>query len=684
VDDVSHLIRWIPALPLLGAALGGLWLIFAARPLPRPAVALLHCAGPLAAFGLSAWLTAQLATQHEPTSRVWIDDIYTWISSGDFHAEVAFLFDPLSAVMCLVVTGVGSLIHLYSIGYMGEDHRDDAGFARFFTYLNLFLGSMLILVLADNLVLLFLGWEGVGLCSYLLIGFWYLDDYNARCGQKAFVTNRVGDFAFLLGIFLLFWSFADAGAPTLSFREMAASIDLLAERTLEVPAWLCALGLEAPSWHLLSLAALLLFIGACGKSAQLPLHVWLPDAMAGPTPVSALIHAATMVTAGVYMVSRMSFAYALAPGAQATVAWVGGSTALFAASVALVQKDIKRVLAWSTVSQLGYMFVAAGVAAYTAAIFHVVTHAFFKALLFLGAGSVILSMHHEQNIDHMGGLKRSLPWTRWTFLIGVLALAGLPFASGFLSKEEILLAVSTAAGTPGHGALLVMGLVTATLTAFYALRLYMLVFEGRSRTVHGASGAHAEVHERGAWIVAPLVVLGVLAAIGGAIVGLPDFWGELLALPTESNSLHHFLLPFVRQAAEEGHASHWELFWLSFAIFLLFGGFAVLLYLGRIPLARDLLLSLAPVRRVLANAYGVDALYDALIVRPLERVSRVFLFRVVDVRWIDGAGVHGVVALVRGLGERGLRRLQTGLVQSYVFVMLLGGMFLLAWMVRGV
>jgi len=677
VEDPSSLIRWIPALPLLGALAGGLWLIFGPRPLPRSLAAFLHCAGPIAAFALSISLTTHLATELEPGSRWLVDAVYPWISAGDFHVDLAFLFDPLSAVMCLVVTGVGSLIHLYSIGYMGDDHRDDAGFARFFVYLNLFLGAMLVLVLGDNLVLMFLGWEGVGLCSYLLIGFWYLDDYNARCGQKAFITNRVGDFAFLLGVFVLFWAFADAGHPTVAFREMGAHVQALAERSVELPAAFAGED-GVPSWKLLSLAGLLLFGGACGKSAQLPLHVWLPDAMAGPTPVSALIHAATMVTAGVYMLARTSFVYELAPGAQAAVAWVGVSTALFAATVALVQKDIKRVLAWSTVSQLGYMFLAAGVGAYGAAIFHVVTHAFFKALLFLGAGSVILALHHEQNVDQMGGLKHALPWTRWTFLIGILALAGLPFASGFLSKEEILLAAAGAHQTPGSLGLLTIGLVTAILTAFYSLRLYMLVFEGRSRA-HG----HHEVHEPDAWILAPLVVLAFLALFGGAIVGLPAFYAEMFNAPQAEGTLHSFLSPAVHEAAAEGHAPHEALFLGSIAIFVIGAGAAVQLYRGKIPLARDLLSSLAPIRRVLANAYGIDALYEALILRPLERVSRSFLFRVVDVRWIDGAGVHGVVGLVRGVAERGFKRFQDGLVQSYVFLMLLGAMALLLWIVGG-
>jgi NADH-quinone oxidoreductase subunit L len=359
---------------------------------------------------------------------------------------------------------------------------------------------------------------------------------------------------------------------------------------------------------------------------------------------------------------------------------VGALTALFAASVALVQKDIKRVLAWSTVSQLGYMFLGAGLAAYGAAIFHVITHAFFKALLFLAAGSVILALHHEQNIDHMGGLKRSLPWTRWAFLIGVLALAGLPFASGFLSKEEILLAAATAHATPGHAALLVLGLVTAVLTAFYSLRLYMLVFEGRSRSAHAGHGDHA-VHERGPSIVGPLVVLAVLAAIGGAVIGLPAFYAEVSGLA--EGSLHAFLQPALREPAAAGHAPHSALFLGSALIFAAGAGFAVLLYQGRIRIARDLLSSLAPIRRVLANAYGIDALYDALIVRPLERTSRGFLYRVVDVRWIDGLGVNGTARAVAGLAQRGLRRFQDGLVQSYVFLMLLGGMALLAWVVGG-
>ncbi len=402
----SQLLRWIPLLPLLAAVTHGVLLAVVRRSLPRGVVILLSCGAVILSFLLSFVALVELIGVEG--QRVLVDNVYTWIGSGSFSAEVAFLLDPLSATMSLMVTGVGSLIHIYSIGYMDEDHREDKGFQRFFCYLNLFMFAMLMLVLGDNLLLMFLGWEGVGLCSYLLIGFWYADRYNAYCGSKAFIVNRIGDFGFLVGIFLLFWSLADAGHAVLSFRDLEAHLGAIVERTVTLPAWLGFLP-GAPEWRLTTLIGICLFIGAMGKSAQIPLYVWLPDAMAGPTPVSALIHAATMVTAGVYMVCRMSFLYAEAPGASALIAWTGAITALFAGSIAIAQTDIKKVLAYSTVSQLGYMFLAAGVGAYTAAIFHLVTHAFFKALLFLGSGAVILAMHHEQDTDKMGGLRKLHP-----------------------------------------------------------------------------------------------------------------------------------------------------------------------------------------------------------------------------------------------------------------------------------
>src|SRR5262245_21843689 len=416
--EAYPLLRWIVLLPLLAATVHGVSLALLRRPLGRAATVALSVGAPALSFGIAFLALLRLAGL-PPEQRVLGDLLFTWIGSGKLSADAAFRVDPLSAVMILVVTGVGFLIHLYSVGYMDDDHREDRGFQRFFCYLNLFTFSMLVLVLADNLVLMFLGWEGVGLCSYLLIGFWYSDRYNAYCGAKAFIVNRLGDFGFLIGIFLLFASFVDAGVPAgVGFADVAQHFAAIADRTIATP-W-------GTQWQLVDVIGLCLFVGAAGKSAQIPLYVWLPDAMAGPTPVSALIHAATMVTAGVYMVCRLSFLYAAAPVASAVIAWIGAVTAIFAATIAIAQTDIKKVLAYSTVSQLGYMFLAAGVGGYTGAIFHLVTHAFFKALLFLGAGSVILAMHHEQDIRKMGGLRRRIPLTRVVFLVGVYAISGFP------------------------------------------------------------------------------------------------------------------------------------------------------------------------------------------------------------------------------------------------------------------
>ena len=470
----SDLLRWIPALPLLGALVHGVGLGLLRREMPRGLVVAISCGAPIAAFAVTCLALAQILGS-AGESRVLVDEVFTWIGAGRVSAEMGFSFDPLAAIMCLIVTGVGSLIHIYSIGYMDDDHRDDGGFQRFFAYLNLFLCAMLLLVLGDNLLVLFLGWEGVGLCSYLLIGFWYGDRWNAYCGMKAFVVNRIGDFGFLVGIFLLLGSLGDAA--TLNFVELKAALPKIVEQTISVPAWLPG----PESWRLTTLIGLCFFLGACGKSAQIPLYTWLPDAMAGPTPVSALIHAATMVTAGVYMVCRMSFLYVEAPGASAVIAWTGAATALFAATMAIAQTDIKKVLAYSTISQLGYMFLAAGCGAYGAAIFHVGTHAFFKALLFLGSGAVIMAMHHEQNIDKMGGLRRWLPVTHGVFLIAVLAIAGFPPFSGFFSKDEILLSAYAAHQIPGHQWLWAIGLVTAAITAFYMWRLHFRTFYGECR-----------------------------------------------------------------------------------------------------------------------------------------------------------------------------------------------------------
>jgi NADH-quinone oxidoreductase subunit L len=669
----SDALRWIPLLPLLAAVASGAWLIFARRELPRPIVIAGACGAPIVSFAIALREVVALALLPENGARTVVDNVYTWIGAWPFQAELSFLLDPLSAVMVLVVTGVGSLIHVYAVGYMADDHRDDAGFQRFFCYLNLFVFSMLLLVLGDNLLLLFVGWEGVGLCSYLLIGFWYLDDHNAMCGQKAFVVNRIGDFGFLLGIFLVYWAYAEAGMPTVAFLELREHVGAIAERTLALPAWLAFLP-GFPEWKLATLAGLCLFVGAAGKSAQIPLHVWLPDAMAGPTPVSALIHAATMVTAGVYMICRLSFLYAHAEGALATVAWVGGITAFVAGTIGVCQRDIKKVLAYSTVSQLGYMFLAAGCAAYGAAIFHLMTHAFFKALLFLGAGSVILGMHHEQDIDRMGGLRRAMPWTHATFLVAVLAIAGAPLLSGFFSKDEILLGVWLAHDVPAHTALWALALVTAGITAFYMFRLYFRVFEGS----HRGHDLH-QVHEQSNWIVAPLAALALLSVLGG-YVGLPDAYGDLIGIPA-SNSLHHFLQPVVGSAAHEvGFPEEIGLAALAVAAAAAGAGLAWLLYVARPELPARIAASVRPLYTLVWNKYFVDELYGAALVRPLVWLSDRVLYRVVDARVIDGLGVNGVAAFVRGVADHGLKYAQTGYAQSYVFVMIVGAVVLVGFL----
>ncbi|MCP4005976.1 MAG: NADH-quinone oxidoreductase subunit L [bacterium] len=679
MDHVDDSLRWIPLLPLIAALLSGLWLMFAKGNLPRPVVIVLACGAPILAFAKSLWVVKDLATGFEPGQRYLVDNVYTWISAGDFHAELSFLLDPLSAVMILVVTGVGSLIHIYSVGYMDEDHRDDRGFQRFFVFLNLFTFAMLMLVLGDNLLVMFVGWEGVGVCSYLLIGFWYLEDHNAMCGQKAFVVNRIGDFGFLLGVFLLFWSFSAAGVPTVEFREMALSIGLLEGKTVQLPSWLSFLP-GFPVWTLLTLACLCLFLGACGKSAQLPLYVWLPDAMAGPTPVSALIHAATMVTAGVYMVCRMSFAFSLAPGASATVAWVGALTALFAATIGMAQKDIKKVLAYSTVSQLGYMFLAAGVGAYSAAIFHVATHAFFKALLFLGAGSVILGMHHEQNMDRMGGLLRRMPWTGWTCLMGVAAIAGFPFMSGWLSKDEILLSVNLAHDVPGHSALYAIGVLTAGITAFYMGRLWFRVFTGENRA---DPHTQDQIKEQPSWILFPLVVLAVFSVVAGWGT-LPDAYGDQFFGIRESNSLHYFLNHVAHSVHHEvDHSTEFGLATFSTGVAAIGFGLAYLLYYRRKGLEKQIVSAIRPLYRLVYNKYWIDELYQAVIIRPLLAVSDRVLSRVVDAKWIDGFGVNGTARFVVASAERVLKYAQTGLTQSYVFVMLVGGIVLIVYLVGG-
>ena len=579
-----------------------------------------------------------------------------WITAGSFVAEIGFQIDPLSLVMALVVTGVSFIIHIYSIGYM----HGDRGFVRFFVFLNLFVFAMLLLVLANNFLLMFVGWEGVGLCSYLLIGFWYEDDYNAYAGRKAFVVNRIGDFGFLLGIFLIFATFG-----SVDFNEVFSQ--------------------AAVRFHVgdsvVTAIALLLFVGAVGKSAQLPLYVWLPDAMAGPTPVSALIHAATMVTAGVYMVARANVLYTLAPAALTVVAVVGALTALYAATIGITQFDIKRVLAYSTISQLGYMFLAVGVGAFSAGIFHLMTHAFFKALLFMGAGSVMHALGNRTDIRFMGGLRRRMPVTYWTVLLATLAIAGIPGFSGFFSKDEILWQAFTSPA--GSFWLWLIGAIAAGITAFYMFRLLFLTFFGKLRA--GEEIAH-HVHESPKVMTVPLVILALLSVFGGYI-GLPTIFGG-------GNRFEHFLQPVftrseeIRTAASPAapnaalalsHNAEWTLMVIVFAIVILGIGLAYLLYLKKTDLPKLISQRLGLVYRLVFNKYYVDELYNFAIVQPLKNLSDSVLWQFVDVKIVDGT-VNGSGILVRRAGSI-LRTLQTGLVQNYALVFVLGVVLLLLGLV---
>ncbi len=450
---------WIPLLPFAGFLLNN----FGARALPKKAVAAVASFAMFAAFAASVMAIRALVSLPAEEREI-TQTVFTWIGSADFQIPLGLRLDPLSALMILVITGIGFLIHLYSTAYMIDEESSE--YARYFAYLNLFAAFMLLLVLGDNFIVMFVGWEGVGLCSYLLIGFWYKNRSAADAGKKAFIVNRIGDVAFILGVLLAFTQFG-----TLNFKELNGVIaGLPAEATFGV----------------VSAIALLLFIGATGKSAQIPLYIWLPDAMEGPTPVSALIHAATMVTAGVYLIGRNAVLFAHAPEVMTIVAVIGTATALWAGAIGMVQNDIKRVLAYSTVSQLGYMFMAMGVGAYAAGIFHLFTHAFFKALLFLGSGAVIHALAGEQDLRHMGGLKKELPVTYWTFLIGALAIAGVPLLSGFFSKDEIL--YRTFAG--GHTVLWLIGAITSLMTAFYMFRLVFLAFHGERRPARAEALGH--------------------------------------------------------------------------------------------------------------------------------------------------------------------------------------------------
>ena len=574
-----------------------------------------------------------------PESRQISANFFNWLTVGNFKADFSFVVDQISGIMILIITGVGSLIHLFSIEYM----HHDKGVAKYFAYLNLFVFNMLLLVLGSNLLVMFTGWEGVGLCSYLLIGFWFNDEAKAAAGMKAFVTNRIGDAAFILGMFMLFMQF-----NTIDF----ASLNSFAP-AVPTTAWL----------NPLTVACLLLFIGATGKSAQIPLYVWLPDAMAGPTPVSALIHAATMVTAGVYMIVRLNPIFMAAPNALWVVAIVGAATAVIAASIGIVQNDIKKVLAYSTVSQLGYMFLGVGVGAFGAAMFHLMTHAFFKALMFLGSGSVIHAMHEEQDIQKMGGLKKYMPITHITFVMGWLAILGVPGFSGFFSKDEILwMAYHSPMGHPGLWAAGVFG---ALLTAFYMTRLVALTFWGSSRV---PKDIHP--HESPALMSIPLIVLAVLAVIGGW-VGVPHVLAQFLPGHPE-NYWEHWLHPLIKaipNLAPADPQTELTLMGVSVALITLSAGMAYFFYAKTSSVPSATARGLGPLYRLLVDKYRVDELYEATIIRPLVWLCENLWLRV-DVSFIDRC-THWCADLVKGAGSMA-RTIQNGNLQQYAMYMALG------------
>lgn len=589
--------------------------------------------------------------------------IFTWMTAGTFNADIAFLIDPLSCLMLLVVTGIGTLIHIYSIGYMhGEE-----GFYRFFAYLNLFVFSMLLLVTGNNLLLMFVGWEGVGLCSYLLIGYYFHKKSAGDAGKKAFVMNRVGDFGFLLGTFTLFWWLGQThGIWTIQFTELAKNANLF------------------PTGGVVTVITLCFFLGATGKSAQIPLYTWLPDAMEGPTPVSALIHAATMVTAGVYMIARMSYLFIRSPETMMTVAVIGACTAFFAATIGTAQNDIKRVLAYSTVSQLGYMFLAMGVGAFTAGVFHLMTHAFFKACLFLGSGAVIHSMHgalhhvhsHDdaQDMRNMGGLAKYMPMTYGTFLVATIAIAGIPGFSGFFSKDEILW---QAFANPLHGSLNMLlwglGACAALMTAFYMFRLVFMTFHGTCRI---KSGAEKYLHESPMVIVFPLIVLAILSVVGGYI-GLPKLIGDVFGgIP---NYLEHYLEPvfananaYMQAHTHHGHHSHaleWGLMGTSVVIALVGICTAYVLYIASPEIPKKFTAAFPALHRAVFNKWYIDELYDFMIVNPCKSLGS-FLWKGFDVLVVDGI-VNGVAHVVMAFGGV-IRYMQTGQIYNYAWSMTFG------------
>ena len=628
-----NLVWLVPLFPLLGFLINGL----GRNTLPKAAVGFVGCLTVLASFAVSLGIFFEL---NSAETKSFIVPIFDWINAGNVKIPFSFLVDPLSALMLLIVTGIGFLIHVYSTGYM----HHDAGFAKFFSYLNLFIFFMLLLVLGSNYVVMFIGWEGVGLCSYLLIGFWFTNSSYASAAKKAFVMNRIGDLGFLIAVFLIFSTFNSV--------EFASVFPQAANM--------------ASGDSVLILITALLFVGAIGKSAQIPLFTWLPDAMAGPTPVSALIHAATMVTAGIYMIARSNILFTLAPETLGVVAIIGLATLFLAAAIAVTQTDIKKVLAYSTVSQLGYMFLGLGVGAYTGAFFHVITHAFFKALLFLGAGSVIHAMSNEQDMRNMGGLKKKLPVTYLTMMIGTIAIAGLPPFSGFFSKDEILAHVYE-----NNKIFWLIAVIGAMFTAFYMFRMMYLTFNGNFR---GTTEQEHHLHESPASMTVPLIVLAILSALGG-LIGIPEVFGG-------SHWLAGFLAPVFEASASKSahlsldHTTEYILMAVSVGVAIIAMLYAYNRYIKQAHVPANEITERSGLARLSYNKFFIDEIYDALITRPLNSLSG-FFFRTVDKAGIDG--------LVNGFGRgaveasKTFRLLQSGMVGFYIFMMVAGILALLVY-----
>jgi len=653
---------WIIFAPLIGALINGL--VFASgfwknvlggdEHTEKRIVSLVGCGVILVSAIVSSIMFLKLRTL-DPEERRIIQELFVWIASGEFSVKFEFLFDSLSCVMALVVTWISFLIHVYSIGYMHED----PSYSRYFTYLNIFVFFMLILVLGNNFPLMFIGWEGVGLASYLLIGFWYDDPEKAYAGRKAFIVNRIGDFGFILGIFLIFFVFGSTGYTEVFKKAVDPGF------------------MNGVPGVVITVIALLLFVGAVGKSAQFPLYVWLPDAMAGPTPVSALIHAATMVTAGVYMIARCNVFYSQSPTAQTAVVGVAAFTAFLAATIALTQNDIKKVLAYSTVSQLGYMFMGVGSGAYAAGMFHLATHAFFKALLFLGSGSVIHALSGEQDIRKMGGLKKYLPITSLTFLIGALAISGIPLFSGFFSKDEILGSLYES----GYTTAWLVGLVTAVLTAFYMMRLYLLTFEGESRVPEGIKH---HVHESPFSMTIPLIVLSVLSIFGG-YMGVPEFMGKVIGIH-DPNVFEGFLKSsiLVEEIEHLRHYffGHWSLVLFSIVAAFLGIGIAFYMYVLK-PSAPESLVKKPAISPLYQGSYGkwfVDEIYNEAFVKTFVGLSR--LAGLFDLKIIDGA-VNGIADVLRKAATF-LHTAQTGILRFYAALMAIGATAILIYIVLSV